>query len=180
MSNLGVSNLTNDQRLDASAAPTAARPAPPDAGAAKPATVDKFPGPLDATSKTPRNRETSQPTPSTYSLRIEYAPDAAGDLPTSDQDLLPNWSREFTVSGKTTLEQLSEIILDILDWDSLHLYEFRIDNRVYAHMVFLSEDDLFGFASSGERRRYWDGLGSSDMEKRNKAVQSAVRWLIEM
>lgn len=37
-----------------------------------------------------------------------------------------------------------------------------------------------GFASSGERRRYWDGLGSSDMEKRNKAVQSAVRWLIKM
>lgn len=37
-----------------------------------------------------------------------------------------------------------------------------------------------GFASLGQRRRYWDGLGSSDMEKRNKAVQSAVRWLIEM
>ena len=37
-----------------------------------------------------------------------------------------------------------------------------------------------GFASSGERRRYWDGLGSSNLEKRNKAVQSAVRWLIEM
>jgi DNA polymerase-1 len=37
-----------------------------------------------------------------------------------------------------------------------------------------------GFASVGERRRYWDGLGSSDIEKRNKAVQAAVRWLIEM
>jgi DNA polymerase I-like protein with 3'-5' exonuclease and polymerase domains len=37
-----------------------------------------------------------------------------------------------------------------------------------------------GFATLGERRKYWDGLGSSDMGKRNRAVQSAVRWLIEM
>jgi DNA polymerase-1 len=36
------------------------------------------------------------------------------------------------------------------------------------------------FASLGTRRRYWDGLGSSDIERRNKALQSAVRWLIEM
>jgi DNA polymerase I-like protein with 3'-5' exonuclease and polymerase domains len=37
-----------------------------------------------------------------------------------------------------------------------------------------------GFAASGTRRKYWDGLGSSDLERRNKAVRSAVRWLIEM
>jgi len=37
-----------------------------------------------------------------------------------------------------------------------------------------------GFATFGERRKYWDGLGSSDIGKRNRAVQSAVRWLIEM
>ena len=37
-----------------------------------------------------------------------------------------------------------------------------------------------GFVSLGPRRRYWDGLGSADLEKRNKALQSAVRWLIEM
>ena len=36
------------------------------------------------------------------------------------------------------------------------------------------------FASFGARRGYWDGLGSSDIERRNKALQSAVRWLIEM
>ena len=36
------------------------------------------------------------------------------------------------------------------------------------------------FASLGARRRYWDGLRSSDIERRNKAFQSAVRWLIEM
>ncbi|MGB9274564.1 MAG: IS630 family transposase [Terrimicrobiaceae bacterium] len=145
MSNLGVSNLANDQRPGAAAVRTGARPDRPASGvgATEPATADKSPSALDATSKTPRNRHPSQPTPSNYSLRIEYAPDAAGDLPISDWELLPNWSREFAVSGKTTLEQLSGIILDILNWDSLHLYEFRIDNRVYAHMVFLSEDTLF-------------------------------------
>lgn len=79
----------------------------------------------------------------TYSLRIEYVLDAFADLPISERDILPNWSRDFRVSGKTTLEQLSKIILDILGWDSLHLYEFRIHNQVYAHLVFLSEDDLF-------------------------------------
>jgi len=37
-----------------------------------------------------------------------------------------------------------------------------------------------GFASSGGRRRYWEGLGSSDIDKRNRAQRSAVRWLIGM
>jgi DNA polymerase I len=37
-----------------------------------------------------------------------------------------------------------------------------------------------GFASSGERRRYWEGLGSSDIARRHRALQSAVRWLIGM
>ena len=35
-----------------------------------------------------------------------------------------------------------------------------------------------GFASSGECRKYLDGLGSSDIHKRNSAKQSAIRWLI--
>ncbi len=39
---------------------------------------------------------------------------------------------------------------------------------------------LSGFASSGGRRRYWEGLGSSDIDKRNRALRSAVRWLIGM
>ncbi|MCI0620648.1 MAG: plasmid pRiA4b ORF-3 family protein [Acidobacteria bacterium] len=134
MTKRGMSNLANDQRPVASAAPAGARPAPPasKASTAEPATADKCPSPLDATSKAIRNGLASRPSPSTYSLRIEYAPDASGDLPLREQDLLPNWSREFTVSGKATLEQLSGIILDILDWDSFHLYEFRIHNRVYA------------------------------------------------
>jgi DNA polymerase I len=39
---------------------------------------------------------------------------------------------------------------------------------------------LAGFASSGTRRRYWEGIRSSNIDKRNRALQSAVRWLIEM
>jgi DNA polymerase I-like protein with 3'-5' exonuclease and polymerase domains len=37
-----------------------------------------------------------------------------------------------------------------------------------------------GFASSGERRRYWEGLGSSDIDRRHRALRGAVRWLIGM
>ena len=55
----------------------------------------------------------------------------------------PNWSREFTALGRHTLEQLSDIVLQILGWDRDHLYEFRIGDRVYAHLIFLEEVDLF-------------------------------------
>jgi hypothetical protein len=37
-----------------------------------------------------------------------------------------------------------------------------------------------GFASSEGRRRYLNGLNSSDIDKRNRALRSAVRWLIGM
>jgi len=37
-----------------------------------------------------------------------------------------------------------------------------------------------GYAQSGERRRYWDGLKSSDIDRRNRATQNALRWLIGM
>jgi len=37
-----------------------------------------------------------------------------------------------------------------------------------------------GFASAGERRRYWEGLASSDIDRRHRALQSAVRWQIGM
>jgi DNA polymerase I-like protein with 3'-5' exonuclease and polymerase domains len=37
-----------------------------------------------------------------------------------------------------------------------------------------------GVASSGTRRRYWEGLRSANIDKRNRALRSAVRWLIEM
>ncbi len=141
-----VSNLEREPRLgmpSAGGGSDGSDTSPPDDGANEPTTANQAPGSQDAPAKTPRKTGTSQPTLSLYSLRIEYAADANGDLPISQRDLLPNWSREFTVSGKNTLEQLSEIILDILKWDSNRLYEFRIHNRIHAHMVFLDEDDLF-------------------------------------
>lgn len=97
---------------------------------------------------------------STHTLRIEHATHPTLEIDVSsvadklsylvptnlsitEADIQPNWSREFTVLGRHTLEQLNEIILHILGWDRDHLYEFRIADRVYAHMVFLDEDDLF-------------------------------------
>ena len=95
----------------------------------------------------------------TFTLRIEYASSppvkvavsSAAEKPSYltpilsivEADIQPNWSRDFTVLGRHTLEQLNEIILHILGWDRDHLYEFRIADRVYAHMGFLQEDDLF-------------------------------------
>ena len=57
------------------------------------------------------------------------------------QDIRTNWSREFSIPGKYTLEQLCDIILSLLGWDRNHLYEFRIADRVYANLVLLDEDD---------------------------------------
>ncbi len=48
----------------------------------------------------------------------------------------PNWHRTFEVSGSYTLENLSSIILDILDWDCCHLYKFKIKNIYYAELGF--------------------------------------------
>jgi transposase len=84
-----------------------------------------------------------RPGPATYTLRLQYAPESSGPLPLKDGDLLPNWSRVFTASGGHTLEQLSDIILDILDWDRCHLYEFSVAEQVYCHLVCLEEPELF-------------------------------------
>lgn len=114
---------------------------------------------LGAGAKTSQHERASHRASSTYTLRIEHAthPTLQIHVRTADDEpsylvptlsitevhIQPDWSREFTVLGRHTLEQLSEIILHILDWDRDHLYEFRIADRVYAHMVFLEEDDLF-------------------------------------
>lgn len=93
-------------------------------------------GPLE---KNLKNRQITN----SYTLNLQYAPEIACHLSVKEEDLLPDWSREFTVSGNHTLEQLSEIILGLLKWDRWHLYKFQIAERMYVHMVFLEEDDLF-------------------------------------
>jgi len=55
----------------------------------------------------------------------------------------PNWAREFTVSGKHTLKQLSEIILHLLGWTQRPLYQLLIADRVHAHLISLETDDFF-------------------------------------
>ena len=97
---------------------------------------------------------------STYTLRIERTicptiqinVSSAADrrsylVPTNltikEADIQPNWSRDFTILGRHTLEQLNDTILHILGWDRDHLYEFHIADRVYAHLIFLEENDLF-------------------------------------
>jgi hypothetical protein len=95
----------------------------------------------------------------TYTLRIEHTMHptsinvvSANSKPSylastnpsiTEMNVQPNWSREFTVLGRHTLEQLNEIILHILGWERDHLYEFRFADRVYAHLVFLDDDTLF-------------------------------------
>ncbi|HME71197.1 MAG TPA: hypothetical protein VKM54_15200 [Myxococcota bacterium] len=114
---------------------------------------------VGAGAKASRHERARRRTSNTFTLRIEYAPHrtmeigvssaaikpsyVAHPLSIAEADIQPNWSREFTVDGKHTLEQLNTIILNVLGWDGGHLYEFRIAGRLYAHMVFLDEDDLF-------------------------------------
>jgi transposase len=113
-----------------------------------------------ADSKTSQHEQTHRRASRTYTLRIEHmmrptsqfsvvcasgkpSSSASAYPPIIETNVRPNWSREFTVLERYTLEQLSEIILHILGWERDHLYEFRFADRVYAHLVFLDEDTLF-------------------------------------
>jgi len=110
--------------------------------------------------KTSQHEEARRRASSTYTLRIEHTMRptsqinviSAASTPsylvptnpsTTEMNVQPNWSREFTVLERHTLEQLNEIILHILGWKRDHLFEFRVADRVYAHLVFLEEDELF-------------------------------------
>jgi transposase len=58
------------------------------------------------------------------------------------RDVQPNWSRDFSIPDNYTLEQLSDIIISLLDWKRNHLYEFMIANFVYANLVLLDDDNF--------------------------------------
>ena len=64
--------------------------------------------------------------PLIYTFELQYA-GGFGD----DFSIRPHWNRTFEVSKDTTLESLSRVILDILDWDFSHLYEFHIRDKKY-------------------------------------------------
>jgi transposase len=119
--------------------------------------IDQYP--IGTDKESPPYKFVSRRPSNTYTLRIEHIIHSmlvvdvsssadkplylARNLSITEAEIKPSWSREFTVLGRNTLEQLNEIILHILGWDRNHLYEFRIADRLYAHMVFLEEDDLF-------------------------------------
>ena len=76
-----------------------------------------------------------------YSFRLEYGGRTLLPAPAiTEADILPDWYRDFAISGQNTLEQLSSVILMILDWRPDHFYQFRIGDRRYAY---LGEDSLF-------------------------------------
>ncbi len=52
----------------------------------------------------------------------------------------PTWYRDIAVAGSHTLEQLSAVIVDVLDWDPFHLYYFDIREKRYED---LGEGDYF-------------------------------------
>jgi transposase len=110
--------------------------------------------------KTSQHERSRRRASRTYTLRIEHIIHSTSQItlmspsgkpsylvsanpPIAEMKVQPNWSREFTVLGRHTLEQLNEIILHILGWERDHLYEFRFADRVHAHLVFLEEDTLF-------------------------------------
>jgi transposase len=80
--------------------------------------------------------------PDIYTLQLQYAGGFAEDF-----SIRPHWNRTFEVSKDTTLESLSRIIVDILDWDPSHLYEFQIQDKKYVHF---GEDDYFFLETSGD------------------------------
>ena len=59
-----------------------------------------------------------------------------------------------------------------------HDFQIRYSSTFLWLEKFCKETAANGFASVRGRRRYFDGLQSSNLEKRNSARHSAVRWLV--
>jgi DNA polymerase I-like protein with 3'-5' exonuclease and polymerase domains len=76
--------------------------------------------------------------------------------------------------------QLSRIFL--LDRNSIqcihHDFQIRYAKTFQWLEKFRETTAANGFASACGRRRYFDGLRSSDLEKRSRALHSAVKWLL--
>ena len=59
-----------------------------------------------------------------------------------------------------------------------HEFKLRYSSTFLWLKKFSEETAANGFASFGGRRRYFEGLRSSNLEKRNAAERSAVRWVL--
>ena len=60
-----------------------------------------------------------------------------------------------------------------------HDFQARYSSTFFWLDRFFKETAANGFASAHGRRRYFDGLRSSNLEKRNSALHSAVKWLLQ-
>jgi len=60
-----------------------------------------------------------------------------------------------------------------------HDFQTRYSSTSFWLDKFFKETAANGFASAHGRHRYFDGLRSSNLEKRNSAVHSAVKWLVQ-
>jgi hypothetical protein len=69
-----------------------------------------------------------------YTVRLEYCPDSSDIFTEEPNEYLSDWDRVFEIYDTWTLEQLASVIIDLLDWELDHLYEFQIGNRIYVHM----------------------------------------------
>ena len=59
-----------------------------------------------------------------------------------------------------------------------HDFQARYSSTFFWLEKFFRETAANGFASAHGRRRYFDGLRSSNLEKRNSALHSAAKWLL--
>jgi hypothetical protein len=64
---------------------------------------------------------------------MEYVPHALSRNSAKRQNTHSSWYRTFQICGDATLEQLSFTILQILDWEKDHLYEFRVHDRTHTN-----------------------------------------------
>ena len=60
-----------------------------------------------------------------------------------------------------------------------HNFQTRYSSTFFWLDKFFKETAANGFASAHGRPRYFDGLRSSNLEKRNSALHSAVKWLVQ-
>jgi hypothetical protein len=60
-----------------------------------------------------------------------------------------------------------------------HDFQTRYSSTFFWLDKFFKETAANGFASAHGRRRYFDGLRSSNLAKRNGALHSAVKWLLQ-
>jgi transposase len=88
--------------------------------------------PTEVENKLPKQE---QRIPHVLKIHIQYR----GRYPKDPQFVPPDWCRDLEIADKITLEQLATIILEILGWSDDHLYEFKINDRIYVN--FGNDDD---------------------------------------